>query len=280
MQNWLNKLERKFGRYAVDNLTNYLLICYAVGYGISIFMPNMLYYFLLEPGYILQGQVWRLISWIIIPPGTGLSDIIFMVFMFSLYYHLGNMLERIWGSFRYNLYIISGCVFTIIGAFILYAVSGGAIGIGYYVSTYYINLSIFLASALMVPDMQVYFWGLIPIKMKWFAVFDVVLLVYEMIEGGMAARICIIASMLNFILFFLGSRNGQRYNPKQVMRKKKFQKEVKRPQTTYAGGAKHRCAVCGRTELDDPNLEFRYCSKCNGNYEYCQDHLFTHEHVK
>ena len=86
-------------------------------------------------------------------------------------------------------------------------------------------------------------------------------------------------SILNFIIFFLGSRNMKQYSPKQVKRKKEFKQKM-RPVNTYANGARHRCAVCGRTELENPDLEFRYCSKCNGNYEYCQDHLFTHTHVK
>ena len=88
---------------------------------------------------------------------------------------------------------------------------------------------------------------------------------------------------LNFIIFFLSSRNMKPYTPGQMKRKNDFKRKMRhaeRPVNSYANGAKHRCAVCGRTELDDPNLEFRYCSKCNGNYEYCQDHLFTHTHVK
>lgn len=90
-------------------------------------------------------------------------------------------------------------------------------------------------------------------------------------------------SILNFIIFFLSSRNMKPYTPGQMKRKNDFKRKMRhaeRPVNSYANGAKHRCAVCGRTELDDPNLEFRYCSKCNGNYEYCQDHLFTHTHVK
>lgn len=277
MENFLNKLERKFGKYAVNNLTKYLMVCYIVGFIVELFMPNLLLYFTLEPGLILRGQIWRLVSWIIIPPSSGT---IFFLFMILLYYSLGNTLEQAWGAFRYNLYIFSAVVFTVIGGFVVYLLTGGATGFGGYFSTYYINLSIFLACASMMPDHQLYLYGILPVKMKWFAYLDVAVLAIDMVNGGVVTRVSIIASLLNFILFFLGSRNVHKYSPKQVARRQKFQKEVKRPQNTYAGGARHRCAVCGRTELDDPNLEFRYCSKCNGNYEYCQDHLFTHEHVK
>lgn len=277
MRNWMNKMERKFGRYAIRNLTVYLLACYGIGYIISLVMPQLLSYFTLEPALILRGQVWRLVSWVIIPPT---DSIIFVIFMLLLYYSLGTTLEQVWGAFRYNVYIFSGMLFTIIGAFIAYGYMGGGISIGNLFSTYYINLSIFLAFAAIMPNMELWLYGIVPVKMKWLAVLDVVLLAVNFVQGGVVIRITIIASLLNFIIFFFGNRNMQPYHPKQMARKKKFQREVKRPVNRYEGGAKHRCAVCGRTELDDPNLEFRYCSKCNGNYEYCQDHLFTHEHVK
>lgn len=277
MKNWLDKMERRFGRYAIRNLTMYLLAGYAIGYLLSFTMPQLLTYFTLEPALILKGQVWRLLSWVIIPPN---DNIIFVIFMMLLYYSLGNMLESYWGAFRYNVYIFSGILFTVIGAFIVNGLIGGITGFGSLYSTYYINMSIFLACASIMPDYQLLLYGIIPIKMKWLAILDVVLLAVDAVQGGLIIRIVIIASLLNFIIFFFCNRNLRGHSPKQAARRKKFQKQISRPQNQYAGGAKHRCAVCGRTELDDPTLEFRYCSKCNGNYEYCQDHLFTHEHVK
>ena len=277
MKNWLDKMERRFGRYAIRNLTMYLLAGYAIGYLLSFTMPQLLTYFTLEPALILKGQVWRLLSWVIIPPN---DTIIFVIFMMLLYYSLGNTLESYWGAFRYNVYIFSGILFTVIGAFIVNGLIGGITGFGSLYSTYYINMSIFLACASIMPDYQLLLYGIIPIKMKWLAILDVVLLAVDAVQGGLIIRIVIIASLLNFIIFFFCNRNLRGHSPKQAVRRKKFQKQISRPQNQYAGGAKHRCAVCGRTELDDPTLEFRYCSKCNGNYEYCQDHLFTHEHVK
>lgn len=277
MKNWLDKMERRFGRYAIRNLTMYLLAGYAIGYLLSFTMPQLLTYFTLEPALILKGQVWRLLSWVIIPPN---DNIIFVIFMMLLYYSLGNTLESYWGAFRYNVYIFSGILFTVIGAFIVNGLIGGITGFGSLYSTYYINMSIFLACASIMPDYQLLLYGIIPIKMKWLAILDVVLLAVDAVQGGLIIRIVIIASLLNFIIFFFCNRNLRGHSPKQAARRKKFQKQISRPQNQYAGGAKHRCAVCGRTELDDPTLEFRYCSKCSGNYEYCQEHLFTHEHVK
>ena len=276
MKNWLDKMERRFGRYAIRNLTMYLLAGYAIGYLLSFTMPQLLTYFTLEPALILKGQVWRLLSWVIIPPN---DNIIFVIFMMLLYYSLGNTLESYWGAFRYNVYIFSGILFTVIGAFIVNGLIGGITGFGSLYSTYYINMSIFLACASIMPDYQLLLYGIIPIKMKWLAVLDVVLLAVDAVQGGLIIRIVIIASLLNFIIFFFCNRNLRGHSPKQAARRKKFQKQISRPQNQYAGGAKHRCAVCGRTELDDENLTFRFCSKCAGNYEYCSDHLYTHIHV-
>lgn len=281
--NWLDKLERKIGRFAIPNLTVYLLAGYVIGFMVVYLNPELINWLTLEPAYILRGQVWRLISWVLIPPTLKPVNLLFLVL---LYYSLGTALERTWGSFRYNVYIFSGILFTIIAVFILYgglyvkygvALEGfSMIGL---VSTNYITMSIFLAFAAIYPDMEVYLCFILPIKMKWMAIVYAVMALYYFITGGLVSRVAIGASLLNFVIFFLFNRNMRRFSPKERARKAKFRKQSE-PHMRYTGGAKHRCAVCGRTELDDPCLEFRFCSKCNGNYEYCQDHLFTHEHVK
>ena len=280
--NWLDKLERKLGRYAIPNLTVYLLAGYVIGCGIIYLMPNLIGWLTLEPALILRGQIWRIISWVLIPPTTNPISLLFLVL---LYYSLGTALERTWGTFRYNVYIFSGILFTVIAVFVLYGVFFALYGtevplssIGL-VSTNYITMSIFLAFAAIYPDMEVLLYFVLPIKMKWMALVYAVMALYYFITGGIVSRVAIAASLLNFVIFFLSSRNMRRFGPREQTRKAKFRKQS-RPHMTYAGGARHRCAVCGRTELDDPNLEFRFCSKCKGNYEYCQDHLFTHEHVK
>ena len=280
--NWLDKLERKLGRFAIPNLTVYLLIGYVIGFGVMYLMPEMVGYLTLEPALILRGQVWRVISWVLIPPTTNLISLVFLVL---LYYSLGTALERTWGSFRYNVYIFSGLLFTVLAVFGLYAfyyfrygveVPLSVIGL---IGTNYITMSIFLAFAAIYPNMEVMLYFILPIKMKWMALVYVVLAGYDFINGGIGIRVAVGASLLNFVIFFLSTRNFKRFGPREQARKAKFKKQF-RPHMTYTNGAHHRCAVCGRTELDDPCLEFRFCSKCNGNYEYCQDHLFTHEHVR
>ena len=282
--NFLNKMERKFGRYAIHNLTKYMIGCYAIGYILlyagNLFGFSITGYLTLSPYHILHGQIWRIVSWLLIPPPT--SNLVFVLIMLLFYYSLGETLERTWGAFRYNVYILGGVLFTVIGGFLLYFMMGAnpflSMAYSMAFSTYYINLSIFLAFAANYPDMQVLFMMIIPMKMKWLAVLDIAYLLYDMVKGGWGIRTVILASLLNFIIYFLSTRNYQRISPKEIHRKQQFQRAV-HPKMA-PGVTKHKCAVCGRTEKDGDDLEFRFCSKCNGNYEYCQDHLFTHKHIQ
>ncbi len=282
--NFMNKLERKFSKYAVSNLTMYLIFGYAAGYVISMLAPGMLGYLTLDVYQVLHGQVWRLVTWVLIPPST--QNIIFYMIMMLFYYQLGSNLERTWGVFRYNVYIFGGMLYTILGAVITWLVMSAVYGdartmgmfAGLQVSTYYICMSIFLAFAVCYPNMQILLYFILPIKMKCLAYVYALLMVIDLIQSPWPRRIVMVMSLLNFLIFFLSTRDLYRYSPKEVRRKQAYRQAVMRPKN--AGITKHKCAVCGRTEQDDPSLEFRFCSKCQGNYEYCQEHLFTHQHVR
>lgn len=283
--NFLNKMERKIGKYAIPNLMIYLIAAYCIGFVIYTVNPNFMLMLTLSPYHILHGQVWRLITWILMPTDTRVFSLLIMAL---LYYQLGSALERSWGTFRFNVYIFGGMLFTVIGAFILYGIYAAA-GTGSLetislissltFTTNYINLTIFLAFAVMYPEMQILLFFIIPVKMKWMAVVYAVLIAINLILTSWGGRIAIIMSILNFLIFFLSTRNYRRVSPKEIHRKQVFKAQMREPRRGSMV-TKHRCAVCGRTELDDPNLEFRFCSKCDGNYEYCQDHLFTHQHIK
>ena len=274
---FLNKMERKFGRFAIQGLMKYIILFYVAGYLIEFLAPQAYSFLTLEPYLIFHyGQVWRLVSWVLIPPPTG--NFFFAIIMIILYYQLGTALERTWGAFKFNVYIFGGMIFTVLGALLLYVIYGvnTPASMGGSFSTYYINMTIFLAFAMCYPDMRIMLYFIIPIKMKWMAGIYAALIIYEMIISSWGGRVAIIASVLNFLIFFFTTRNYRSISPKEIYRKRTYHRQVQQPK----GVTRHKCAICGRTELDDPNLEFRFCSKCNGNYEYCQDHLFTHEHVK
>lgn len=290
---FIDKLERKYGRYGIPNLTMYIIACYVIGYILLYTAPGVLSYLSLDVRMILKGQIWRVITWVIYPPDT--SDLFwFILAIVFFYYPVGTSLERTWGTFRYTLYIFSGILFTVIGAFLLHFITGGIVVIknvpyllgGSIYSTYYISLSVFLAYAMSYPDMQLLLMFVIPIKMRWMAIVYGAIILFDMVsnirKGYWFLIFPVVFSLLNFLLFYLGSKDMSRYNPKEVKRRQEFKKAMAQSRVNPGtnGISKHKCAICGRTELDDPNLEFRFCSKCKGNYEYCQDHLFTHEHKK
>ncbi len=127
--------------------------------------------------------------------------------------------------------------------------------------------------------MQVYLYFIVPVKMKWLAVVYGGLIVFSLIQTNWAGAVAIISSLLNFLVFYVSTRDFHRISPKEIHRRQAFKSQM-RQSAPRPGITKHKCAICGRTEKDDPALEFRFCSKCEGNYEYCQDHLFSHQHVR
>lgn len=298
--NFWDKMEKKFGRYAIPNLSLYLILCFGCGYLLYAINPAMLNYLTLDPYKILHGQIWRLFTWILIP-GDGGSINIFTLIMLFFYYSIGSSLERAWGTFYYNAYLFLGMIFTVIESFIIMGISylmkdaallaGTTVikvaGETYFAviaqefSMYYISMSIFFAFAATFPESTVYLMFILPIKMKWMGIAYGVLMLVEAISASwIVDRIIVLGPLLYFIIFILITRTGigMRISPRQVKRRHDYRKEVKKAKPMSI--AKHKCAICGRTSEEYPDLEFRFCSKCNGNYEYCQDHLFTHTHVQ
>ncbi|MCR5452747.1 MAG: hypothetical protein K6F00_08990 [Lachnospiraceae bacterium] len=289
----LDKLERKLGKYAIPNLINYLIGGYIIGYIFSIMEMLFQGYSItslmtLEPYLIIHNfQFWRIITWVLIPPSV---NVFFALIMMFFYWQLGSALERIMGTFRFNVYIFGGILFTIIGSFILFAVYSFLgmpnVSIGWAASTNYINMGIFLVFAALFPEERILLYFIIPLKIKWLAYLDIALLAVDFIIGGWASRVMIIASLLNFWIFFITTRKPS-FNPRQKARQNAFYNNYRQGEQQAAkqaykgpGGARHKCDICGRTDVTNPELEFRYCSKCSGSHEYCNDHLFTHAHIQ
>ena len=280
--NFLNKMERKFGKYAIPNLSLYLIMGYILGYVLLFVSPAVLDFLTLNPYLILHGQIWRLVTWIIIPPSR--LDL-FTIVMLMFYYSVGTSLERTWGTFYYNVYLLMGMLFTIIGSFLVMGISYVPGGYSYDVrtiqygtenyfrmvsgsfSTYFVNMSIFLGFAATFPDVQVLLMFIIPIKVKWMGIAYAILLGVQFLQRDIVGKIVIGASLLNFVLFFMMMRSsgiGMRFSPQQVKRRHDYNREIKRAKPMSV--AKHKCAICGKNSEDNPEAEFRFCSKCNGNY--------------
>ena len=297
----MSPFERKFGKYAIRNLSFVLVMCYAAGYLLELFDRSglLISYLTLNPYAILHGQIWRLVTWVLIPPSSG--GLCFTLLMLYFYCSIGMSLERTWGTYRYNVYLFQGMLFTIAGSFLLMGYCylfhpqiqmmdmRGMLhvltvdspneyfrAIAGLFSTYYINMSIFLAYAATFPDAQVLLMFIIPIRVKWLGAIYAVMLLFQFLGTNVYGKFAIGASLLNFVVFFLTSRNMMHLNPKQIHRRQEFKREVRR----NTGITKHKCAICGRTEVDSPQMQFRFCSKCDGNYEYCEEHLYTHTHIK
>ena len=192
------KLERRFGKYAVPNLMKYICVIYVVGYLIQMFNPLLYFYYLdLDAEAILHGHIWRIITFIFYPPSTSF---LWMIVALFVYYSLGMTLERVWGTFKYNFFYFTGVILLVLSAILIYLVTG------YSVQLYptYMTFSIFLAYALTFPDTTFLLYFIIPIKAKWLAIAEVVLyLFYFVALPGLGNKVAILVSLLNVALFFL-----------------------------------------------------------------------------
>jgi hypothetical protein len=286
---FLNKIERKFGKYAIHNLMNYVIGLYVVGFIINLINPDLMNYLTLDIDQVLRGQVWRLVTFLIqVPSFKGFNLFFFLVEMY-LYYWIGNSLERSWGAFRFNLYFFSGILFNILATVVIYAVTGYSAPFG----LTYINQAMFFAFAALYPNVELLLMFVLPIKVKYLAYLYAIIYgveVYSIAKSGgtgLFQGIAMVIAILNFLIFFFATRNYRRISPKEYKRRANYKRQVRNAHNPdnviqFHGRStvtRHKCAVCGRTELDDESLEFRFCSKCDGNYEYCMDHLYTHEHV-
>lgn len=306
---FLNRLERKFGKFAIPNLMKYMIILYAAGFVLEMTMSEQTMigtvsfyrkWLSLDVQRILNGEVWRLVTFVLQPPDT---HILFTLIEFYMFYLIGRSLENMWGAFRFNVYYFSGLFFQIVAAFAYYGIIRAIFGGGFYIPTidignmYYVNRSMFLAFIVMMPNTTFMLSFIIPVKAKWLGIFYGGLMAYEVLTvwldnpWQLAApyTVAVVISILNFLIFFLLTRNYSRISPAEVRRRSQFKRKMNEAKKEYGNVVefrgrnvvtRHKCAVCGRTELDDDDLEFRFCSKCDGNYEYCTEHLYTHVHVR
>ena len=291
--NFIDRLEKRYPNFGVSNLMIYVIAISGLGMLISMVNPYIYYQYLSLDFYQIfhHGQVWRLITFLLCPSagGSGSSGLFWFVIMAWVYYSIGSNLERIWGRFRFTLFYLSGIVMILVVTLAAYLIMGivypaQEVGIllGMQVTLEYVTESLFLAFALVFPDVQFLLFFIIPVKAKWLSIFYFALDAYQIIQGIMMKSYypvaLIVVSLINIFIFFFFAkgRPGMAAHARQTKRKAEFKQKM---HESREKGPIHRCAICGRTELDAPELDFRYCSKCDGRYEYCSEHLFTHEHV-
>ena len=278
LYNAVDRFCARHPRFGISNLMRYIVIGTAAVFFLQMFTKdtsalNFLYY---DLNHLLRGEIWRIVTFIFVP-NTARPFMLLIELYF--YYWIGSTLERQWGTAKFNLYYFSGVLLTVIAVSVASLLSGYNMVIS---GTYYINLSMFLAFACLFPDTQVLLFFIIPIKMKWLAIADIVLIGYDMISyavnGSWYGVVQPIIALLNFAVFiypevhYLTERRRYQQRPQTV----NFKKAVKQQQQEK--GYIHKCAVCGKTDTGYPDLDFRYCSKCAGYHCFCSDHIFTHVH--
>lgn len=232
---------------------------------------------------ILHGQIWRLISY---PLTFYNSNILLMAISLFCYYSLGRAMENVWGTLKFNLFYLCGIVMMDIYCMIF----------GCQADVSYLNLSLFLAYATMYPQSQFLLLYIIPVKAWIFALFDLALVVYGLVVYSFPYNLFSVISLANYFLFFGKDvlnvvPMSWRVNARRLFKRSAAPKKAKVIPFPSAGSYEattakaeapytHKCSVCGRTDLSNPELEFRYCSRCNGYYCYCQDHINNHAHIE
>ncbi len=285
LQEWLERFCFRHPRLGIPGLMRYIVIGNVIVFLLDLFSIGGTYaassLLSFNTHYILHGQIWRIITFVFVPyvSGRSMSSFFFFAIMLYFYYFIGTTLEREWGSPKFTVFYAFGVILNILVGFLV----GGA-------TMNYVNLSMFFAFATLFPDMQVLFFFIIPMKIKWLAWLDAAFFVYEILRllftGHPLLALLPVVAILNYLLFFASdiggtlsywtgrakSGAGRRKGPKVV--------NFHGAKTQAREGYLHKCAVCGRTDVSDPGMEFRYCSRCNGYYCYCSDHINSHIHIQ
>ncbi|MDR3310365.1 MAG: rhomboid family intramembrane serine protease [Oscillospiraceae bacterium] len=292
LQKAIDRFCYKHRRFGIHRLMLYLVAGTALVYIISRMDTTYTFisYLYLMPERVLRGEVWRLFTWLVIP--TGGDNLILFAISLYFFYFVGSTLENTWGAGRFTAYYCFGAVLTVVYSFIAhYALrpyDGGSVVLALYTTPYYLNLSLFFAFATLFPDMQVLLFFIIPVKMKWLALLDAALFlygIYGILKPGFVPyylfALVPVVAVLNYLLI-IGP-------PKIRLRKRPASQARRRPgviidrETIDKARAEkrytHRCAVCGKTDVTNPEEEFRYCSRCGGYRCYCSEHINDHEHT-
>lgn len=260
---FLTKLERSLERIAIPNLSLYLIVGQVAVYAALMFGKLDAGILLLIPRLVMMGQWWRIFAFLLMPPP---ASILFIAFAWWMFYLMGNALEDFWGTVHFNLYILVGSVLTVGLSFLQ---PDGA------VTNSFVAGSVFLAFAYLNPDFELALFLILPVKIKWLALVTWLVYGYEFIVDGWSGRLQIIAAVGNFLIFFgRDLANSARHRRRKMVRTaSRFDSPGKDAK------ARHRCRICGKTELSNPELDFRYCTKCAGDECYCPEHIRNHEHI-
>jgi hypothetical protein len=272
----LSRLESKLRRYAVPNLTVGIIIGQVLLYVIAqVGQPpgavagggvDVLERVQLDTAKVMNGEVWRLITFLFDPPST---NVIFAFLFWYLFYLMGTTLEVSWGEFRYNVFLGIGYVATVAAAFAIYFTAGPGL---FPATNGFLYGTVFLAFARLYPEFVMYIFFVLPVKIRWLAMLQWIFYGITFLFGEWMQKAMVAASVANYLLFF-----GREIwsDMRQGHRRMQFQaRSLRSPQSLV-----HKCCTCGLTSDMSPQMQFRYCSKCDDDSCYCAEHLHSHEHV-
>ena len=262
-------------RFAVPGLMRYIVGANLVTYFLGMLSPGGLGFLAMDPVAVLQGEIWRVVTYVLLPTSGGIWLLISCLF----YYWLGGALEQIWGSAKFTVYYLSGTLLTSLAALLTLLIDGISLPIS---GAVYVNTALFFAYALYNPEAMVRINFIIPIKMKWVAWFEAALYAVQVVRyavsGLWGMALMPVMALLNLFVFFApmfqwkASQATARTRPQAVQ----FRRAVREQQKQR--GYNHKCCVCGKTDTDYPDMQFRYCSKCAGYHCFCEEHIFNHVH--
>ncbi len=256
--NWLHRAEARFGHFALPGLPRVIVAFNALVFVLYKLNPGFLEWLTLDRTRILHGEVWRLVTFLFIPSfgsilGEWLTVLLYLMFL----WFVGNGLEQAMGAFRLNVFYLLGMIGTTIAAFFFGANFSNAM----------LNSSMFFAFARFFPDLMIYVFFILPVKVKWLAWISGALLLLEFVGGGWDFRMAVVAALANYLLFFGADIvRDARHRSDVAVRRRRFERDAK----VDANEPLHCCTNCGRTELVAPDLNFRVAR--DGN-EYCLEHL-------
>lgn len=250
---FLDRLERRIGFIAIPGLLRAIVGLNVLVFLLVILNPGFERFLALDPRRILHGEVWRLVAYIFLP--QSFKPLWLLLALWFLWF-IGEGLERAWGAFRLTLYFLVGMIGTTVAAFFF----------GSNFSNSMLLAGLFFAFARFYPDEVIYVFFILPVKVKWLAYFSAALIFYGFVVGTNAYRMSVVAALSNYIIFFGPEFFYQVRHRKEVAnRRQRFEM-----QSRAADEPLHRCAICGATEISDPNLDFRVA---RDGEEYCIAHL-------
>ena len=282
LSRWLSRFCYNHPNFSIPGLMKYI----AIG-NVAVWLLNLVsngtfvYLLTFIPERIFRGEVWRLITFVFVP--MDFSPLYFVLSVLLCYF-LGTQLEQVWGSTRFTVYYATGVLLNIIVGLLMY-LSPMLRGYGV-VNMYYVNMSLFFAFATLYPEAQFLLFYIIPVKAKWLAWFDAALFAFDIFSRIGAKQYLLalvpVVAIFNYFLFFwddLMEAGKFKAKHRSAAAHRTIDLKTARKQMEKQGYL-HKCAVCGVTDNDNPNMEFRYCSKCSGYYCYCAEHINSHIHVQ